>query len=380
MLKQRNNIGGDNMKIGNMVVLKKTEYKHNHQYYLVKCEICGHVKEVSLENLRKKGNIHSISSCREDYITKEYFGKRYGDYRVIGVGENNKIILECLVCGKKTEVYESSLRNRSHNASTCGEYYYKKLIGTVHNGLKIVDIIPCENTHKIVAKCEKCGTVRSVVINSFFKRNHSHENCVKYLPNDKTKKVLIDRWGNIKQRTSNENNTNYGSYGGRGIENKFEDFIDFYNHFYEDLKRNPELTIDRINVNGDYSKENTRLISHFDQQSNKRNTHYFIAKKDEKTVVSNNSMEFGRVYGVNGRSVGNCLRGTSKTANGWTFEKITKEVFYQTISSVTTKATIIVEEIWGEIPHFVAPPALTSEVEGEEIVYSPSKYRETEGI
>ena len=40
-------------QIGDMLILEKTEYKYNHQYYKVRCIICGHEREVSLHNLKK---------------------------------------------------------------------------------------------------------------------------------------------------------------------------------------------------------------------------------------------------------------------------------------------------------------------------------------
>ena len=103
------------------------------------------------------------------------------------------------------------------------------------------------------------------------------------------------------------------------------------------------MTFDRIDVNGNYEPNNVRLISHKQQQSNKRNTHYFLAYKDNEIVLSNNTMEFGKIYNVNGRSVGNCLRGKSKSAGGWTFKNITKEEFEVLLKedgSVTTKVVI----------------------------------------
>ena len=134
-------------------------------------------------------------------------------------------------------------------------------------------------------------------------------------------------WSGIKQRCFNPNSNRYKNYGGRGIKNEFKDFVEFYHYFYDGLKNDLNLTIDRIDVDGNYNKENTRLISHKNQQSNKTNTRYFIGEKHGKKFVSNNALEFGNYFNINGRSVGNCLRGKSKTAGGWKFHNISKELF-----------------------------------------------------
>src|SRR5699024_10449980 len=73
-------------------------------------------------------------------------------------------------------------------------------------------------------------------------------------------------------RCYNENDESFKNYGGRGIEvcdkwHKFEGF-------YEDMSDNytDEMTIDRINVNGNYEKSNCGWLSMFDQKGNKRNS------------------------------------------------------------------------------------------------------------
>lgn len=48
-------------------------------------------------------------------------------------------------------------------------------------------------------------------------------------------------------------------------------------------------------------------------------------------------MEFGRVYNVNGRSIGNIVRGKSKSCSGWTLVKKSKDIKDLSDINVTTK-------------------------------------------
>lgn len=332
-------------QIGDMLLLNKTEYKNNHQYYLVKCIKCGHIREISKKNLQRKGNIHSSIVCKEDYF-KNIIGTIYGDYIIDRYEkETHFIIMKCTICGVEREVSESELHNRYHNAHTCKEEYYKHYIGKIIGDFLVKEIRYNNQTkvYEAYVQCIKCKRERWIRFKSLLANKFSHNNCIELLPKDKVTKTLRNRYNDIKQRTGNPNNTNYKNYGGRGIICEFDDFIKFYDTYRKELEKDLTLTFDRIDVNGNYRYDNIRLISHRQQQSNKRNTRYFLGYKDDQVVLSNNTMEFGKVFGVNGRCVGNCLRGKSKTAKGWTFENITKERFEELKNdntSVTTKVIV----------------------------------------
>jgi hypothetical protein len=78
-------------------------------------------------------------------------------------------------------------------------------------------------------------------------------------------------WEGIIQRCTNKRSSNYVNYGGRGISvaerwRKFE-------NFYADMGSRPKgASIDRIDNNGSYTRENCQWAMRAQQQRNKRTT------------------------------------------------------------------------------------------------------------
>ena len=76
-------------------------------------------------------------------------------------------------------------------------------------------------------------------------------------------------WEDMKSRCNNPNTNCYHSYGGRGIkyDPRWEDFLEFKADVFESYDDN--LTLDRIDPNGDYCKENCKWSTKSVQSRNK---------------------------------------------------------------------------------------------------------------
>lgn len=120
-------------------------------------------------------------------------------------------------------------------------------------------------------------------------------------------------WAGIIQRCCNSRNRyEWEKYGGRGItvceewKNSFEAFESWaLSNGYSD-----SLSIDRVDVNGNYEPMNCRWATIYEQSNNKRTSRFIEFNGETKTV-----REFADKYGLNY----SCLY--ARLRNGWSVER-----------------------------------------------------------
>lgn len=135
---------------------------------------------------------------------------------------------------------------------------------------------------------------------------------------NKTQTRLYSIWSGIKQRCYNKNKIAYEYYGARGIgvcDEWKSDFMAFYvwalKNGYKD-----DLTIDRIDVNGNYKPNNCRWATIKEQNNNMRNNHW-INYKGQKLTMS----QFAEKYGIPYQIMKNRIR------YNWSIDRIISTPF-----------------------------------------------------
>lgn len=309
-------------------IIKYISNKSHQKQYLCQCMKCGHVKNISLQNIKKQSLNCSYRNCKRDYLSN-LIGVSIEDYTFVSVTDDNKIIAICNKCSNHKIIKTCNLKTISfkHSASSCSDNYYNNEIGNIYGDFKIINILG--KIHKNIpevyceAKCLKCNITVVKKLSSIQKLIYHGVECIKSLEDSEIKKVVIERFNDMQQRCNNPNNDNYSHYGGRGIKLLYNSSIELYNDFKDELKHHAKQfglsnsTFDRIDVNGNYEKSNLRIATRSIQNVNKRNKRLFIIKRNDDIVISDSAMEVGRVYKINGRAIGNLIRGNSKSSFGF---------------------------------------------------------------
>lgn len=154
--------------------------------------------------------------------------------------------------------------------------------------IKRIESKPYKNGRKksmCLCKC-KCGKYIKVFVDNLFKKNtkscgcYAIENLRKRSIKHGMSNTHINRiYRSIKKRCNNINDPNYG---GRGIKCLWESFEDFYNDMNDTYKEN--LTIERINNNEHYCKENCKWVDRKVQANNTRRNHIITYNNETHTL------------------------------------------------------------------------------------------------
>lgn len=160
------------------------------------------------------------------------------------------------------------------------------------------------NVHRWNCRCE-CGVEKCVIGTTL--RNGRSSSCGcdvgqrsdtarrLFTTHSESKSRLYKIWAGMRKRCYNKNSSNYSNYGARGItvcaewNDSYEAFRDWsIENGYAD-----NLSIDRIDVDGNYEPCNCRWVTGDVQANNRRNTVYYTYEGQTKSLA-----EWARLLGL----------------------------------------------------------------------------------
>lgn len=251
-------------KVGRLTILKKGSGRltSGGQYkttWICQCE-CGNLVEVDAQKLKRKTTL-SCGCLRDEKVSRVNFkdisGEKFGRLTVL----------------RYLEIKERENRNRNWLCECeCGNIVQV-------NGAKLTS-----------GHTQSCGCL----VNEHIKNlNLKYKNPCKR---------LYSVYKAMLSRCYDTSNNRYSDYGERGIrvcndwlgEYGYDSFSEWaFLNGYDEKAETGQLTLDRIDVNGNYEPTNCRWITNQEQQNNRRDCHYIEYNGEVHTVT-----EWARILGI----------------------------------------------------------------------------------
>jgi len=226
-------------------LLKILQSENGRRMCIAVCTLCGNFIKTRITRVTNKeqlscGCIASLKPAKEDVT-----GKMINGVTFIGYAEKSKWKVR-YKCGH--EGLSSIFSIKSCATGLCF-YCYSKL--------------PTTTSHGHAERCNHSGTYNS--------------------------------WLSMKRRCNDENNNRYEYYGNKGI--SYDTRWDDFKNFLEDMGERPaNCSLERLNINKGYCKDNCTWVDAITQANNKSSNVYFKLKDGTIKTMAELSRQFNMDY------------------------------------------------------------------------------------
>lgn len=190
----------------------------------------------------------------------------------------------------------------------------------------IKEVSPIGSKRRILCKCD-CGNIKEYSMdrvihgrtrscgclrNEMFLAHRNNNGTSKY-PKEARESRLLGIWYNMKERCYTKSSSVYRKYGEKGIticDEWRNDFMTFYNWAISN-GYSEELTIDRIDSNGNYEPSNCRWVNN-EAQANNRKSNVLITYNGETHTIT----EWSKILNIKKEVL------FSRKYNGWSIERM----------------------------------------------------------
>ena len=222
---------------------------------------------------------------------QELTNKVYGNLKVLSFANklNGRYKWNCkCVCGNELIVESNNLK--SGHTKSCGCLQKTQLrVNDITNqrfGKLLVISFASKLNYRYKWNC-LCDCGNEIIVESYCLKSGKTKSCG--CTNKKANNLSSSReyriWIGMRRRCYDKKLKHYKNYGGRGI-NVSKEWYNSFNEFYKDMGLCPKgMTLDRIDYNGDYCKENCRWATDKEQARNRRDNHIIEAFGKKQTIA-----------------------------------------------------------------------------------------------
>lgn len=233
--------------------------------YTCECLLCGKIFDRNIYNVKK----NKFQNCGCQNLQYDLRGKKFGKLTAIeplGLDKHKEMTWKC-ICDCGNEYIAKSYALRNLHTTQCRECSLKQ-IGDANRKYYLIHERP-EPTNKII------NSTKYPLITRRLRETHI----------------------NMKTRCYNPNSLSYYRYGGRGIKicDEWKDNFLAFAIWALDNGYRDDLTIDRIDNNGDYEPNNCRFVSRT-EQANNRVSSTKLEYNGEFDTMANWSRRLGMPY------------------------------------------------------------------------------------